>query len=374
MELALPIIILLILVFSEAFILRFLKKQNVNWKDIIFNLNSGHIVLWLFRGLEVICFNYLYTHFSLDLFSSFPIIVTWIFAIFAWDLGFYWLHRLHHKIPLFWAIHVVHHQGEHFNLSLAMRNSWYSSLSSIPFFALLAIIGVPTYIFVAVSILHYSVQFFNHNALTPKLGIIEKFIVTPAHHRLHHIKDKYYSNHNFGGTFIFWDKLFGSFESNYPEEKHIYGSYNKSSENPFHANNIPFLRFFNLKPKPISQAKSFDISNFYFALGGFLLFTLTICYIYTYGYGYENVNYQQYSLFAYLVLGTIALGGIAEGKLWGIYSWFILSILLPILFLHIWDWQNYYWQIVMYLLFIHGALALFAINRNNDEISKQLIN
>ncbi|WP_268602262.1 sterol desaturase family protein, partial [Escherichia coli] len=64
-------------------------------------------------------------------------------ALLASDFGFYWLHRLHHRFRLLWAVHVVHHQGEHFNLSLGVRNSWYSSLTSIPFFLLLALAGVP---------------------------------------------------------------------------------------------------------------------------------------------------------------------------------------------------------------------------------------
>ncbi|MCL4038959.1 sterol desaturase family protein, partial [Escherichia coli] len=69
-------------------------------------------------------------------------------------------------------------------LSLGVRNSWYSSLTSIPFFMLLAMLGVPLQVFLAVSIIHYSWQFFNHNALTPKLGWLEKVLITPSHHRV----------------------------------------------------------------------------------------------------------------------------------------------------------------------------------------------
>lgn len=123
-ELAAPLTLLLCSIILEASILQFIKKIDVNWREIIFNLNSGHIILWLFHGLEVLCFNYFYTHFSLNLFEHLPVVFMWLFAIFSWDLGFYWLHRLHHKVPFLWAIHVVHHQDESFNLSLAMRNSW----------------------------------------------------------------------------------------------------------------------------------------------------------------------------------------------------------------------------------------------------------
>lgn len=55
-----PIIFMLVCIYIEAILLKWIKKQNINWLDIIFNLNSGHIVLWLFRGLEILCYAYVY--------------------------------------------------------------------------------------------------------------------------------------------------------------------------------------------------------------------------------------------------------------------------------------------------------------------------
>lgn len=266
-ELVIPFTIMIVFIIIEAIIIQGIKKIAVNWTDIIFNLNSGHLMLWLFRGLELVCYHYVYMHFSLDLFSHLPILLTWFFALIAWDFGFYWEHKLHHKIPLFWAVHIVHHQGEHFNLSLAIRNSWYSSLTSIPFLTILAVIGIPTPIFIAVSIFHYSIQFFNHNALTPKLGFLEYIFVTPAHHRVHHIKDKYYANRNFSGSFIFWDKLFGSFEPSLPDKPFSYGSYGTPSQNPFWANMLPIGRLFKLSYQPC-KTSHYRLSSAVLVSGG----------------------------------------------------------------------------------------------------------
>lgn len=173
-DLALPIVFMLFIVVAEAVALQWGRREPVNWHDLVFNLNSGHIMLWLFRGLEITCYGYVAAHFSLGLLDAWPPLLMWLFALLAWDFGFYWLHRLHHRFRVLWAVHVVHHQGEHFNLSLGVRNSWYSSLTSIPFFLLLALAGVPLSVFVAVSIFHYSIQLFNHNALTPKLACWKK--------------------------------------------------------------------------------------------------------------------------------------------------------------------------------------------------------
>lgn len=133
-ELIIPIIFMVLFVVGEALLLTVKSKQRVDWHDVTFNINSGHMILWFFRGLEVVCYTAVLNTFSLDLFADISPVWTWCFTLLAWDLGFYWLHRLHHEWRFLWAVHVVHHQGEHYNLSLGVRNSWYSSLTSIPFF------------------------------------------------------------------------------------------------------------------------------------------------------------------------------------------------------------------------------------------------
>jgi len=126
-----------------------------------------------FRGVEIFLFGVLLQHVNLHVVDQWPPVWQWIFAFIAWDFCFYWMHRLHHKIGVLWAVHVVHHQGEHFSLSLGSRNSWYSSLSNFPFIAVLAVLGVPLEIFVTVSSIHYSVQFYNHNGIIGKSGWLE---------------------------------------------------------------------------------------------------------------------------------------------------------------------------------------------------------
>lgn len=120
---ALPLALMLALVVADVAGLRWLRGQRAPWRDVIFNLNSGHIVLWLFRGAEVAVFAWLSAHANLHWVDRLGVPGVWIFTFFAWDFCFYWLHRLHHMIPLMWAVHVVHHEGEHFNLSLGVRNS-----------------------------------------------------------------------------------------------------------------------------------------------------------------------------------------------------------------------------------------------------------
>lgn len=326
--LALPIAFMLFIVLAEACWLHWRRSADHDWRDTIFNLNSGHIVLWLFRGMEVALFGWIASHASLDWFTRMPVALQWTAGILAWDFCFYWLHRLHHRYRLLWAVHVVHHQGEKFNLSLGVRNSWYSSLTSIPFFLILALLGMPVEMFVAVSTLHYSIQLFNHNAVTPRLGWLEYLLVTPNHHRVHHGTHERYIDKNFGGSFIFWDKLFGTFERVHADAPLSYGVIGMApSENPFRASNDPVLRYLGLKPANAAPAPRSTAPAWLVASGGIILFCVVVAYVWS--EGQWPSWWSQAALFLLLACGTIALGGMSEGRRWGWRCWPLICLLVP---------------------------------------------
>ncbi|WP_312926199.1 sterol desaturase family protein [Atlantibacter hermannii] len=367
-ELVYPVVLMIFFVLSEACILRFIKRQQVDWLDIIFNINSGHIMLWLFRCLEVLCYKLVLDNFSLGLFEGLSPVWLWLFTLLAWDFGFYWLHRLHHQLRLLWAVHVVHHQGENYNLSLGVRNSWYSSLTSIPFFLALALAGVPLSVFLAVSIVHYSIQFFNHNAFTPTLGWVEKVFVTPSHHRVHHLNIKRYADTNYGGTFIIWDKLFGTFSAMPALEKMAYGvKGRKPSLNPMQESHLPFMQLTGLMKTPCPQQRRFDCSPLMVVAGTMLLFVLVLGYIQRYGYSIENVGSVQITWFILLAAGSVALGGISEGQRWGLMMWSLVTLSFPLLFIEFWNWHHPGWVVVMSLLAAHGIALVFGLGRRTSR-------
>jgi len=357
-ELVIPVLAMLLLVMGEACILQLTGRQKVDWRDVIFNLNSGHIMLWLFRCLEVLSYSLVLHYCSMHLLENWSAVWLWLFALLAWDFGFYWLHRLHHRFALLWAVHVVHHQGEHFNLSLGVRNSWYSSLTSIPFFTLLAVLGVPLSVFLTVSVVHYSVQLFNHNALTPRLGWLENILVTPAHHRVHHINDRRYADKNFGGTFIFWDKLFGSFCQTPATETLVYGVKGlPPSTNPLRESNQPFLRLLGLSTTTAtSKREHYPLSIL--ISGALLLFVLVAGYIHRYGYDITDISLPQFVFFVLLAAGSVALGGISDGRRWGIIGWCLITLLIPLLFLGCWGWWQPFWVTAMLVLAGHGLFSV----------------
>jgi sterol desaturase/sphingolipid hydroxylase (fatty acid hydroxylase superfamily) len=138
-------------------------------------------------------------------------IAGWIFAFVGVDLAYYAYHRASHRINFFWATHVVHHQSEEYNLSTALRQSWFTSLTSWIFYAPLALVGVPPLVYVMCLTLNTLYQFWIHTRTIGKLGFVERLMNTPSHHRVHHGIDPEYIDKNYAGVFIVWDKLFGSF-------------------------------------------------------------------------------------------------------------------------------------------------------------------
>jgi len=367
MNLAIGNALLLLLVIIELVVLKYHRKENIPWRDIVFNLNSGHILMWILRGSELAVFYFILHNYSFYLLDNWSFMSIWIFTFLAWDFCFYWLHRLHHKVKLFWMVHVVHHEGKEYNLSLGIRNSWYSSITSIPFFIILAFIGVPFEIFVSISALHYFVQFYNHNSLVKKSGFLEKIMITPAHHRVHHGMNTDYLDKNFGGTLVFWDKIFGTFQAEKKEVPIIYGTSDHiNTNNLFWANNIPVLKILGMSmPKFKEKDVLYKIRGSVLGIAAFLLFALLLSYTL-----YENVwtNSIKVFLFGIIFLGTLAIGGVSEGRNWGLVLWAITGIILPLVFV-ITTLNNWLLNAVFLLLFLHVLYTCFTvlIHKNNNK-------
>jgi sterol desaturase/sphingolipid hydroxylase (fatty acid hydroxylase superfamily) len=157
--------------------------------------------------------------------------LTWIALFVADDFVYYWYHRTHHTIRVFWASHVVHHSSEHYNLSTALRQTW-TPFTALPFWLPLAFLGFSPWMILLQQSVSLLYQFFIHTERVGKLWWPIEFVLnTPSHHRVHHGSNDQYLDTNYGGILIIWDRLFGSFR---PEsERVVYGlTKNIKSFNP----------------------------------------------------------------------------------------------------------------------------------------------
>ncbi|NQV68913.1 MAG: sterol desaturase family protein [Pseudohongiella sp.] len=183
----------------------------------------------------------------------------WLGCFVLYDLAYYWKHRLGHEIAIFWGSHVAHHQSEDFNLGTALRQTsidFYGFLFYLPFFVL----GFPAEILFTVVSLNLIYQFWVHTEHVPKLGALEWVFVTPSNHRVHHARNKIYVDKNYGGVFIIWDRLFGSFQQELDEERVVFGLRKPlNSWNPVWANVHVYWRLIEDFLKAPGMANKFKI-------------------------------------------------------------------------------------------------------------------
>ena len=134
----------------------------------------------------------------------------WLLLVVLEDLCFYWFHRASHRVRILWASHVTHHSSKNFNLSVAFRQSWIPFLGVV-FWMPLALIGFDPLMIMSVQVVSLFYQELLHTQLAPRLGPIEWIFNTPRHHAIHHGSNAAYLDKNYGGVFIVWDRLFGTF-------------------------------------------------------------------------------------------------------------------------------------------------------------------
>ncbi len=148
---------------------------------------------------------------------------TWVLAMVLYDFCYYWLHRLGHERTILWAAHVAHHQSEDYNLTTALRQTSTGFLLGWVFYLPMYFLGIPAEVVVTVGSLNLIYQFWVHTEHVPKLGWYEWIFVTPSNHRVHHAQNDVYVDRNYGGLFIIWDRLFGTFQEELDDERPVYG-------------------------------------------------------------------------------------------------------------------------------------------------------
>ena len=237
------------------FLLAIVIEMIVNWRrqagfyrsnDAINSISAGMLDTttgYFTKFLPLIAWGFVLENFAivemqLTWFDASPRgIALWTVAAIAWDFCYYWYHRFSHEISILWAAHAVHHQSEEYNLSTALRQTSTSFLFGWIFYLPLFVIGFPLEVLIAVNAVNLIYQFWVHTRLIGRLGVLEYVMMTPSHHRVHHAQNERYIDKNYGGMFIVWDRLFGTYEPESDDEPVVFGVRKPlASWNPFWAN------------------------------------------------------------------------------------------------------------------------------------------
>ena len=220
---AMPIFLLLVL--FEKWYGWYKGNDTVRGMDMLSSLSSGVTnVTKDVLGLSITILTYEWMVKHMAIYHVQSSLLTYFIAFIVLDFSGYWVHRIDHKVNFFWNSHIVHHSSEEFNLACALRQSISVFVQLFTFLLIpAALLGVPADVIAIVAPIHLFAQFWYHTRHIKKMGFLEQIIVTPSHHRVHHAINPEYIDKNLSQIFIFWDKLFGTFQKELPEVPPVYG-------------------------------------------------------------------------------------------------------------------------------------------------------
>ena len=231
-------IFLLLIVLEKLYSYYKGEKSDPNM-DSISSVSSGMVnsvkdVL----GLSITLISYEFIVSKIAVFQIESGIIIYLIGFIAIDFYGYWSHRLSHQINFLWNKHAIHHSSEEFNLACALRQPVSSFVNLFSFLLIpAALFGVPAKVIAIVLPIHLFLQFWYHTKHIKKIGFLEKILVTPSHHRVHHAINPEYMDKNHSQIFIFWDKIFGTFQEEMDSVPAVFGITRPAQTwNPFRIN------------------------------------------------------------------------------------------------------------------------------------------
>ncbi len=386
---AIPIFFILI---GVEFIVGKLKKTELyRFNDAVTNISCGitqQVSGAILKTMIFVGYLFLFENFRL-----FEIPASWwsyALLFVGIDFFYYWFHRYAHEVSAFWGTHIVHHQSEEYNLSVALRQSTFQTIISNIFYLPLALIGFNPIAFLTINAFQTLYQFWIHTKMIGKMNPIFEYVFnTPSHHRVHHGINPKYIDKNHGGTFIIFDRMFGTFQPE--EETVVYGVTRPlASWNPVWANFDYYAELFqemkkvnladkfrmlinkpgwrpeylggSLFPQPITPEEQIKYDtqipnglNYYILfqylllLGGATLFLLASK---DFELGLKGLGIGM------IVLSVLNLGGILEQKRWTLILETLRWLLLPLVIYYFLQ-SNEYANLVIFAVVGLGLLSIF---------------
>ena len=220
---AMPLFLVLIII--EKIYGMYKGEDNVPLMDGVSSVSSGITnAVKDVLGLSLTFISYDWMVSKIALFEMEANIITYLVAFVIIDFYGYWNHRIAHQVNFFWNKHAVHHSSEEFNLACALRQSISTFINLFTFILIpAALIGVPAKVIIITLPIQLFLQFWYHTKHIKKMGFLEKILVTPSHHRVHHAINPQYIDKNHSQIFIIWDKWFGTFQEELESVPPVFG-------------------------------------------------------------------------------------------------------------------------------------------------------
>ena len=187
--------------------------------------------------------------FGLIYLMDLPAPVQFVIGFLLMDLMFYYWHRANHKIPFLWRFHNVHHIDPDLDASTAFRFHFGEVAISAGFRVVqIALIGVAPLTFAIYELVFQANTLFQHSNVRLPIRIerlLNKILVTPRMHGIHHSGILCETNSNYSVVFPWWDRLHRTLRLNIPQSRIVIGipGYAAAADNRLgNALLLPFVR------------------------------------------------------------------------------------------------------------------------------------
>jgi sterol desaturase/sphingolipid hydroxylase (fatty acid hydroxylase superfamily) len=141
-----------------------------------------------------------------------------VFGIVVLDIFIYFQHRLFHKVDFLWRLHSMHHIDPMLDVTSGLRfHPIEIVISNFVKVGVIFLIGINPLSVIIFEIALNGLAMFNHSNIKINYKIekvLNKILITPALHTIHHSKIFEETNSNFGFSVPWWDKLFHTFKAN----------------------------------------------------------------------------------------------------------------------------------------------------------------
>ncbi len=202
---------LILIAFSEALVRLLVHRRPVSRREVSVNLGMWLVELVLRTATGS-------ARWAVFTFAAAWAPWTWnvtpvsaVLLFLAVDFFYYSRHRLLHSTKLGWALHAPHHSSVDLTITSALRLGWVQRVLDDFFYVPLVLLGAPPLaVFIAIELNHAS-QLWCHTETIGRLRWLDGFLNTPSNHRVHHARDRAFADTNFGATFMWWDRLLGTY-------------------------------------------------------------------------------------------------------------------------------------------------------------------
>ena len=215
---------LLIIEVVRALVYKRFKIDDYRMPFFIFVINR-FISRFISIAMVALCIGLFEKH------SIFTTTFTWywfIYSYFVWEFAHFIYHFLAHKIRILWCLHSTHHAPETMNLSITYAHFFLEApYADFIRTSICLLLGVNAPLLFFIMFIDGTWGAFIHvgeNVLkNARLGVLQRFILTPSHHRVHHAKNVQYMDTNFCNLLNVWDRIFGTHQYELKEMPVEYG-------------------------------------------------------------------------------------------------------------------------------------------------------